>query len=202
MTVLFYSAGSPYARIIRMAVIECGLEGTVAQRETTLRDPAAPLLPFSPVGRVPALVLADGTVLTETLLILPVVQRLAPDAPLLPRTDGELAELGQVMGLMDGVAVWNRELRRVPSERAPGVLALEETRADSIADALEAAVAQGGYRGAALAPRLALAALLGYAERRHTAWRWRAQRPCLAAWFTEAAQRPAFLATLPPPSGI
>ncbi|MSO90514.1 MAG: hypothetical protein EXR01_02845 [Acetobacteraceae bacterium] len=33
-------------------------------------------LPFNPVGRVPSLRLDDGTVLTETLLILPFLDRL------------------------------------------------------------------------------------------------------------------------------
>ena len=49
-----------------MAVIELGLQDRVAVEEATLRDPASVLLPFNPVGRVPTLVLADGTTITET----------------------------------------------------------------------------------------------------------------------------------------
>lgn len=63
---LFHSAGSPYARIARMAVLDLGLADRIAFTETTLRDPASTLLPHNPVGRVPSLVLADGTTITET----------------------------------------------------------------------------------------------------------------------------------------
>ena len=37
--VLFYSEGSPYARICRMALRERGLAGAVREVVTTLRDP-------------------------------------------------------------------------------------------------------------------------------------------------------------------
>ncbi|MCA3344104.1 MAG: glutathione S-transferase N-terminal domain-containing protein, partial [Roseomonas sp.] len=53
---LFHSAGSPYARIARMAVLELGLADRIPFVETTLRDPASTLLPHNPVGRVPSLV--------------------------------------------------------------------------------------------------------------------------------------------------
>ena len=49
---------------------------------------------------------------------------------------------------------------------------------------------------------IALASALGYGERRHTVWNWRAANPALAPWFEAAAARPAFQATLPPVSGI
>ena len=198
---LFYSAGSPYARICRMAVREAGLAGQVAEVETTLRDPAAVVLPHNPVGRVPALVLADGTTLTETTLVLSWLDRQGASPPLLPQDAAGLAAYGRVLGLLDGIAVWNRELRRPVEERSPGVIALETTRANRVADALEQAVAAGGHARLD-AGWLALAASLGYCERRHTVWAWRQGRPALAAWFATAAERPAFQATLPPPSGI
>ena len=55
---------------------------------------------------------------------------------------------------------------------------------------------------AAWAPSLALACALGYCERRHTAWAWRAGRPALAAWFDAATATPLFQATMPPISGL
>ncbi|MBX9698415.1 MAG: hypothetical protein K2X74_03205, partial [Acetobacteraceae bacterium] len=114
-----------------------------------------------------------------------------------------LAAYGRVTGLLDGIAVWNRELRRPEHERSPGVIALETVRANRVADALEAAVAAGGWAGDGLdAARIALGCALGYCERRHRVWRWREGRPTLAAWFDAIAARPSFQATVPPPSGI
>ena len=192
---LHYVPGSPYARMVRIAWRERGIQG-IAEHETTLRDPHSDLLAHNPVGRVPTLVLDDGTALTETLLILTHLDRLHAGPRLIPETPAGLAELGQAIGLMDGIAVWNRELRRPAHERSPGVLALEQTRANRTADRLEGALPRHATA------RLALACALGYCERRHAAWPWRHGRPALSAWFDSVAAGPLFQATLPPISGI
>ena len=202
---LFHSSGSPFARAVRIALRETGLLPRVAEVETTLRDPHSTLLPHNPVGRVPTLVLPDGTALTETALILPFLDTLGGAYRLLPPGDlRALADFGRILGMMDGMAVWNRELRRPPEERSPGVIALETTRANRVADALEAEVARGLWSLDAPpdAPRITLGCLLGYAERRHRAWAWREGRPALSAWFDRIAARPSFAATVPPVSGI
>jgi glutathione S-transferase len=197
---LFHAPGSPYARIARMAVIEHGLEARVAVEEATLRDPASVLLPFNPVGRVPTLVLPDGTAITETTPVLMMLDSLVePARRLLPGPDRPraLAAYGRVLGMMDGIAVWNRELRRPEHERSPGVLALEALRAVRVADALERDAAAGAF-AAVDAAFLALIALCGYCERRHRVFDWRAGRPALAALFDAAAARPSVAATVPP----
>jgi glutathione S-transferase len=89
---LFYSSGSPFARAVRVALRETGLLAAIAEQETTLRDPAAILLPHNPVGRIPTLVLADGTALTETALILPFLDTLGGTYRLMP--DSSRAPLG------------------------------------------------------------------------------------------------------------
>lgn len=193
--ILYFSPGSPYARMVRIAWRDRGIAG-IDEHLAALRDPASVLLPHNPVGRVPTLVLDDGTVLTETLLILAHLDRLHDGARLVPPDASGLAELGQAMGFMDGIAVWNRELRRPVHERSPGVLALEQTRARRVADALNAA------RPGNATAQLALACALGYCERRHTTWHWRDGRPELAAWFDSLAATPLFQATLPPISGL
>ena len=71
-----------------MAVIELGLEDRVTVEEATLRDPASVLLPYNPVGRVPSLLLDDGSTITETTPVLMVLDSLvAPDRRLLPGPD-------------------------------------------------------------------------------------------------------------------
>jgi glutathione S-transferase/environmental stress-induced protein Ves len=203
---LYYSTGSPYARVIRVALREAGLLPQVRESVATLRDPASVLLPYNPVGRVPTLLLADGTVLTETPLILDHLDSLGAPHRLLPPTGparwAAAARLGQVIGLLDGVAVWNRELRRPEHERSPGVIALETGRANRVLDTLEGVAVAWGFSGAPDAPRIALGCVLGYAEQRHRAWAWRDGRPRLAAWFEAMAARPSFQATIPPPSGL
>jgi len=102
-----------------------------------------------------------------------------------------------VLGLIDGIGVWNRELRRPEHERSPGVIALETKRAARVADALEADVAAGGYV-ARDAGFLALVSVLGYCERRHPGFAWRDGRPALAALFDAAQDLPCVARTIPP----
>lgn len=201
---LFMVPGSPYARIVRMALIEKGLD--VTPELAVLRDPGAQLLEITPAGRVPTLVTDEGTVLTETTPILLHLDAIAPHPPLL-RLDGDdawrgVAAYARVVGLIDGIAVWNRELRRPVQERSPAVIALETQRATRVADALEADVANGFYAGGAAgwpdAAWIALAAALGYCARRHPAFEWAAGRPALAAWLDAASARASFQETLPP----
>lgn len=199
---LFYGLGSPYARIVRIALLELGLDSQVEKQEVTLRDPKSALLPYNPVGRVPTLQLDDGTVLTESLLILSYLDTQHGGLPLLPRdgSDGwmTLSRLGTAMGLIDGIAVWNRELRRPENERSPGMLALEDTRATRTLDVLEKSVAAGAYTGRLDAARIALGSTLGWTERRHRTFKWREEHPLLSAWYDDIAATPSFTATLPP----
>lgn len=197
---LYYSDGSPYARICRMAIRECGLTSKVQELTTTLRDPNAAVLSYSPVGRVPALVLTEGTTITETSLILKWFEVLGSKA-IIPADARGLADYGCALGMLYGIVVWNRELRRPASEQSSAALSLEEGRVNRVADAIENDVSNGRYE-IVDAAFFALAAALGYAERRHTAWKWREGRPSLEQWFIQASQRASFSETLPPPSGI
>lgn len=197
---LFHAPGSPYARIARMAVIELGLQDRIAVEEATLRDPLSVLLPLNPVGRVPTLVLDDGTAITETTPVLMMLDSLVePARRLLPGPDRPraLAGYGRALGMMDGIAVWNRELRRPPHERSPGVIAFEALRAVRVADALERDVAAGAF-AAKDAAFLALISLFGYCEKRHTMFDWRQGRPALAELFDAAQARPSVAGTVPP----
>jgi len=200
---LFYAPASPFARIVRVALLETGLDARVRKQEVTLRDPASALLPFNPVGRVPTLELDDGTILTESLLILSYIDSLHTGRPLLPRDGSDkwrtLADMGTAAGMLEGIVTWARELRRPDSQQSPGVLTLETTRVNRTADVLERAVAKGGYAGPVNAARIVLGCALGWIDPRHPTWKWRNGRPALTAWFDAIAATPAFQATIPPP---
>ncbi len=199
---LFYVPASPYARLVRVALLETGLDARVAKQEVTLRDPASTLLPYNPVGRVPTLQLDNGVVLSESLLILSHLDTLHTGRKLLPMDGSDgwtcLARLGTATGMMDGIAVWNRELRRPENERSPPMIALETTRTGRTMDALNATIGDPGWNGPLDASHIMLMAALGYCERRHPAARWREGWPALSAWYDRLSQRPSFEATVPP----
>src|SRR5215472_4352025 len=202
---LFHVPASPYARIVRVALLETGLDARVQKLEVTLRDPASALLPFNPVGRVPTLELDDGTILTESLLILDYVDAIQRGPKLLPLDGSDrwriLSEMGVAAGLLEGIVTWSRMLRNPESQRAIAVLDLETTRCNRTADVLEKAVANGAYAGSTMnAARLVLGVTLGWIEPRHPIWKWRESRPALSAWFDAIAATPSFRATEPPPA--
>jgi len=184
---LYIAPGSPFARILRVLARERG--PSLTEVETPLRNPSAPQLAHNPAGRVPAL--WNGEVLiAETPLIL-------AHLGWLPREPAALSRLGQALALIDGIAVWNRDLRRPEHERSPSFQALERTRCSRILDALDLAAHDPfSVEG------IALASALGYCERRHSVFHWRDGRDKLAAWYDAAVDRPAFHATTPPLSGI
>jgi len=106
---LFCAAGSPYARIIRVVLRETGLDRSVAEEEVTLRDPNSALLAYNPGGKVPALRLDDGTVLSESLLVLAYLDTRHGGRRLLPM-DGSngwkiLAATGRAYAFLDAVTV-------------------------------------------------------------------------------------------------
>jgi glutathione S-transferase len=189
--------------MVRVALLETGLDGQVRQQEVTLRDLGSALLPFNPLGRVPTLELDDGTILTESQLILCHIDTLHDGPPLLPKEGSDrsriLAEMGTVIGMLDSIVTWSRELRRAETERSPGVIGLESARVNRTADRLEHAVASGAYAGAISASRIVLGCTLGWIDPRHPIWRWRDERPALAAWFEVIAARPSFAQTAPLP---
>jgi glutathione S-transferase len=200
---LFLAPASPYTRIIRIALIETGLDHSVEKQEVTLRDSRSALLPYNPIGRVPTLELDDGTVLTESLLVLNYVDAQHAGRKLLPRdgSDGwkTLSRMGIAAGFLDGIVTWARELRRPEVQRSPAVIALETSRVNRAVDALETAVANGAYAEPMDAARITLGCALGWIAPRHPVWEWRPSRPALSAWFDTIAATPSFRATEPPP---
>ena len=107
-----------------------------------------------------------------------------------------VAGTGRAIAFLDGVSVWNRELRF--GLKAPGVIALETARAEREADAFEIALEEGAYSGPLDAAQIVLGAALENAARRHKVWTWRPGRPRLSAFLDEIARRPSFTATVQP----
>ena len=129
---LFYSAGSPYARIVRIALLETGLDGRVTKIEVTrgrLYSSESEVLTVNPTGRVPTLELDGGTVLTESQLILNYINALSPTSGLLPcdGSDGwqTLMEMGQAWGLLDSIVAWVRARQPPESQHTRAIVERE-----------------------------------------------------------------------------
>lgn len=98
---LLINTTSPYARIARIALWEKGL----GEVPTQIVDPwgdTPELLQANSSGRVPALILDDGQVLTESLLIVLWLERTRSEPSLLGGDPtGVVARTGVAMGVID-----------------------------------------------------------------------------------------------------
>lgn len=200
---LLYTVGSPFALIVRIALLETGLDPRVTKQEVTrarLYSSESEVLSFNPIGRVPTLELDDGTILTESKLILDYIDALNPGPKLLPRDGSDgwriLAETGQASGLLEGIVTWLRAA--MEPQHVSASIARETTRVNRAADALELAVANGAYAGPINAAQIILGTALGLVEPRLPVWQWREGRPALSAWYDAIAMRPSFQSTVPP----
>jgi glutathione S-transferase len=106
---------------------------------------------YSPLGRVPVLVLDDGAVLTESAAILDWLEHQPGGGMLLPAGGDERREAMRLIGLASGAAdrVVASVLERIfhpPGHRSEALLARSRTQVEGVLAALDAACAARGGR--------------------------------------------------------
>ena len=198
---LYITAGSPYARMARIVVLEKGLEDRVEIILAKTRTADSPYYGINPSGRVPYLLTEHGVGLEESALICAYLDRLDGKPALELPADGRWLEARRLealaRSLLDGLSVWGREILRPENERSPRVIEHERERARRMVDVWEREIDDPLMRGALNMLQITLACALGL-EARNPGFRWRAGRPKLAAWFDRIAARASFAATAPP----
>jgi glutathione S-transferase len=197
---LYITAGSPYARIVRIVVIEKGLEDRVEIIAAQTRSADSPYYRINPSGRVPYLVRDDGVGLEESAVICSYLDRL-DEKPAFELPEGETAWEARRLeavarSMLDGLSVWGREIARPSDERSPTVIRHEAARAGRMADFWETEIDHPLMRGPLNLGQITLASALGL-EARNPDLRWRPGHPKLCVWFDHFAARPSFAATTP-----
>lgn len=198
---LYITPGSPYARIARILIHEKGLGDRVEVIVAKTRSANSPYYGINPSGRVPYLVRDDGVGMEESGVICAYLDRL-DGQPMLDWPDADRTWEGRRLealarSLMDGLAVWGRELTRPVDERSPTIIAHETARAGRMADLWERTIDHPLMHGALNMAQLTLACALGFAAR-YPDIRWRPGHPKLEAWMDRFAARPSFVATKMP----
>src|SRR5688572_25755918 len=200
---LYITPGSPYARMVRIVILEKGLESRVEiiLAQTRLSD--SPYYCINPSGRVPYLIRDDGVGLEESAVICAWLDHLdgKPGFDLPTGDEGWEARRLQAMAgsMLDGLAVWGREIVRAQNEQSPTILRHEAQRSVRMADLWETQIDHPLMRGALNLAQITLACALGF-EARIPDFRWRAGHPRLCDWYSNIAARPSFAATAPPAS--
>jgi glutathione S-transferase len=201
---LFHNPASPYVRKVMVLLHETGQLDRVALHASQLTpvNPDTTLNQDNPLGKIPALRLADGNVLYDSRVILDYLDQQHVGNPLIPREGSARWRRLTLAALADGVMDASVLIRYELALRAPEKhweLWLDGQR-DKIRRALAVLEADAI---AELASHFDVAAIsvacaLGYLDFRHPDLQWRDAQPQLAAWYAEVSQRPSMLATQPP----
>jgi glutathione S-transferase len=199
MMKLRYSATSPYARKVLATAIETGLDGRVERVATDPWSPETDLPASNPLGKVPALVLEDGTVLFDSRVICEYLDSLHDGARLYPQSGDARWRALRLTAIGDGIcdAAVNRLLdgRRPENLQSAEWQARQKRAMARACDLLEAEA--GSLDGPVTIGQLSVACALGYLDLRFDADQWREGRPALTAWFEAFAQRPSIATTKP-----
>lgn len=196
MLILRSSPASPFGRKIKIAIAELGLEGRIEIVPADTTDPNESLRQQNPLGKIPTLVLGDGSTLFDSRVIAEYLDHLAGGGRLFPAGEARFAQL-RLQALADGICdaallqVYETRFRTPELRSAPWV----ENQAGKVSRALAALEAAPPAYDRPRIGEIALACALGYLDLR-LAGAWRAGHPALVAWLDGfAAKVPAFEAT-------
>ncbi|MDR3508675.1 MAG: glutathione S-transferase N-terminal domain-containing protein [Caulobacteraceae bacterium] len=196
---LLCSLTSPYARKARVVVIEKGLEDQV---EFLIRNPTAEpqgVIGTNPLGKIPALILHDGTVLYDSPVVCEYLDSLVPDPVLVPASGPARWSVLRLQALGDGIldATYNSvmESRRPAEQQSADAILRWRGAIDRGVRALNAEA--GGWDEGLDLGRLTAACALGYLDFRMPQVEWRDAAPALAAWYEVIAKRPSLARTVP-----
>jgi glutathione S-transferase len=181
---LYYTPNSPYARICRIVADGAGLTDCLELVRVPLRDPENPVIAFSPLGRVPALVDGD-LVLTEARHICAYLDE--KGAASTPSVAGykdwpAVAAEAQALAFLDAVTVWSREYRRPEEERSPFLLEVEDEQAARMMAYYDKSLTALTGDLALNFETLCLAVGMGMLQFYDLAPKWRDDYPRLSAW--------------------
>ncbi|MFM9888879.1 MAG: glutathione S-transferase N-terminal domain-containing protein [Burkholderiales bacterium] len=198
---LYITPGSPYARMARIVVLEKGLESRVEIVVAQTRRVDSPYYDINPSGRVPYLLRDDGVGLEESSVICAYLDHLdgkpAFDQP--AGAQGWEARRLEALArsMLDGLAVWGREILRPQGERSPTLVQHETQRSLRMADRWEIEIDNALMHDALNMAQITLGCALAL-DTRIADFRWRAEHPKLGDWFGRIAARPSFTKTAPP----
>jgi glutathione S-transferase len=196
MLVLRYSPASPYARKVRIAADLLGLTDRIEIAGADLSNPADSIRAQNPLGKIPALVLEDGSSLYDSRVIAEYLDHLAGGGRLLSADPAKRFAALRLQALGDGIndaalLIRYEATSRPEAKRFSDWTELQQGKIERSLAALEAAPPSGPID----IGHIAVATALGYLDLRFDG-AWRATHPKLVAWLDAfSSATPSFEAT-------
>lgn len=199
---LLGSTASPYTRKVRVVLAEKRIECEFEQVD--VNPPENPVTGHNPLGKVPTLLLDDGTALFDSRVIVEFLDNVSPIARLIPEDNRERVAVRRWEALADGctdaTVTIVAEKRRRPERQSDGWITRQSAK---IERALQVMSDELGARNwcsgdAYNLSDIAVGCCLGYLDLRLPEANWRKAHPNLARLAEKLAQRPSFKDTAPP----
>lgn len=199
---LLHSNTSPYARKVRIVAAEKKLE-----LDLEVADPWAPadaLTRVNPLGKVPSLVLDDGSTLFDSRVIVEYLDGLSPVHRLIPEASRDRIAAKRWEAIADGLcdaAILARLEAGRPDKNESSTRQIERQR-NKIAACLDEMSRELADREFCVGNALSLADIatgcaLGYLKLRYPDIAWELSHPNLARHYKKLAARPSFKQTDP-----
>jgi glutathione S-transferase len=198
MMILRTAPASPFGRKVRIAASLLGIDADISIERADTMDPADSMRRQNPLGKIPILLLDDGTRLFDSRVIIEFLDHRAGGGRIIPAEPkarfAALTLQALCDGLMDASLLQVYEGRwRSADRHEPKWVDHQAAKVDRALSSLEAD--PPAMQGMPHVGQIALACALGYQDLRF-AGRWRADYPRLVTWLDGfAAQVPAFAAT-------
>jgi glutathione S-transferase len=198
---LLLTATSPYARKVRIAILEKRIPCEM-DFDNPL-DPTSHVPAANPLGKVPVLVLDDGRALWDSPVIVQYLEQEWPEPPLLPPGGWPRIEVLRWEALCDGLCDAAVQVvlegRRAPERQDAAVVERQRGKVLSALARAEADLGQSEWAsgGAFSLADIALASALGYLDLRLPGL-WRGRFPGLESYAERIGQRPSVAGTAPP----
>jgi glutathione S-transferase len=189
-------------RKVMVCAHELGIAGRIEKEYTlvSLRQVNAQMLRVNPVGRIPALVTDDGSVLYDSVVICEYLDVTYGDGALFPcvapaRWDA-LRRHALADALLETLVLWRDETSRPPAQQSHDI---HEAFQRKVSSALEAAEQQAERPGASVPDigDITLGVALAYLDFRYATLPWRDRHPRLAHAYAQFGERPSMQATVP-----
>ena len=197
MLILRSAPASPYGRKVKICASLLGLTEQIKIVEADTSNPDDPLRSQNPLGKIPVLVLEDGSTLFDSRVIVEYLDNLAGGGKMLPRGAKRFAAL-RLQALADGLC--DAALVQIYETRWRAENMRDQKWLDHQAGKVERALAALEADAPKLTKQLhvghvMVACALGYLDLRF-AGTWRKKHPKLRKWLDKFTARvPAFEAT-------
>ena len=201
MLKLIASKTSPYARKVRVALAEKKIEYQMVESSGAPAD--NPLHAWNPLGKLPVLILDDGTHLFDSRVIVEYIDLVSPVSRLIPEPARQRIAVKKWEALADGIcdatALIVNERRRPANQQSGEWIARQRRKIDEGTAELARELGDRAWcygENCSLAD-IATGCALGYLDLRYAELDWRDLYPNLARLADKLGKRASFADTVP-----